>query len=73
LNHRIKNKQTVCLTDPSDAFQISTAEKLDGEKPGLRRAHGTRKWIINPERPRADLKSQIRSQRVTVSSKHRLP
>ena len=28
------NKQTVCLTDPSDAFQSSTAEKLDGERPG---------------------------------------
>ena len=34
LNRRINNRRTVCLSDPSEAFQLTTTEKLHGERPG---------------------------------------
>ena len=41
--------------------------------PDLDRRRAPKKWIINPERPRTDLKSRIRSHRATLASKYGLP
>ena len=42
IRHRIRNRLIACLTCPSDAFQLTTANEPNGERPGLQSAGPTK-------------------------------